>query len=219
MKKANTDQHKGYWPHWISSAPIFLHVPEKTIDMENKKEGACLHLTCSTCFLSEADVWLYLSLPLHLIWIWHEDRNVSVNLPCFKMTCQENEFQLLRPALPSLTLQATQRSWLTWVVWQVREANRLALHLVWEATKGDTDFNLLCDVLVLVRGSLKDDGDLPVHVCLGKLPARLPRPSFEDDLYVICGSVTTYTATLISRSEGLFFYNLKCPIGLILIQC
>lgn len=40
-----------------------------------EKEWPHLHLTCHTRFLPEADVWLYLSLPLHLIWIWHEDRN------------------------------------------------------------------------------------------------------------------------------------------------
>lgn len=89
---------------------------------------------------------------------------------------------------------------LTWVVWQVREANGLALHLVREATQEDADFHLLRDVLVLVGWSLEHDGDLPVHVCLGKLPARLPRPSPEDDLYVICGSVTTHTAVLIKRN-------------------
>lgn len=92
-------------------------------------------------------------------------------------------------------LQTTQfsavQSWLTWVVWQVREANRLALHLVREATQGDADFDLFRDVLVLVGWSLEHDGDLPVHVCLGKFPARLPRPSPENDLYVICGSVTS----------------------------
>lgn len=194
--------------------------------LRKKKQWARSHLTCHTRFLSEADVWLYLSLPLHLIWIWHEDRNASINLLCLflalKWSANKNKFQPFKPPLPSLTLQTTQfsavHSWLTWVVWQVREGNRLALHLVWEATQGDADFNLVCDVLVLVRGSLKDDGDLPVHVCLGKLPARLPRTSFEDDLYVICGSVTTYRVTLISRSKGLFFYPcFKVPICLIFI--
>lgn len=86
-------------------------------------------------------------------------------------------------------------------MWQVREADGLALHLVREATQADADLDLLRDVLVLVGWSLKHDGDLPVHVCLGKLPARLPRTSPEDDLYVICGSVTTYRATLISKNE------------------
>lgn len=78
----------------------------------------------------------------------------------------------------------------TWVVRQVREADGLALHLVGEATQGHADLHLLGDVLVLVGGSLKHDGDLPVHVCLGKLAARLPRAVPEDDLDVICGSHT-----------------------------
>lgn len=75
---------------------------------------------------------------------------------------------------------------MTWVVRQVREGNRLALHLVRDTTQGDADLNLLCDVLVLVGRSLEHDGDLPVHIGLGKLPIRLPRTSPEDDLYVIC---------------------------------
>lgn len=87
---------------------------------------------------------------------------------------------------------------LTWVGRQVREVNRLALHLVREAAQGDADLHLLCDVLVLVGRSLKHDADLPVHVCLGEFPARLPRTSPEDDLYVICGSVTTRRAMLIN---------------------
>lgn len=82
---------------------------------------------------------------------------------------------------------------------QVREANRLALHLVREATQGDADLYLLCDVLVLVGRSLEHDGDLPVNVSLGKLTACLPRPSPEDDLYVICGSGTTHRTMLNSK--------------------
>lgn len=113
--------------------------------------------------------------------------------------------------LPSVTLRTRRlsaaQSRLTWVVWQVREGNRLALHLVWEAAQGHADFNLLRDVLVLVGWSLKHDGDLPVHVRLGELPARLPRPSPEDDLYVVCGSVTTHRATLIRRTTWEYINN------------
>lgn len=78
------------------------------------------------------------------------------------------------------------RSRLTRVVWQVREGNRLALHLVRDTTQADADLNLLCDVLVLVGRSLEHDSNLPVHIGLGKLPIRLPQTSSEDDLYVIC---------------------------------
>lgn len=125
---------------------------------------------------------------------------------CYCFWLKNNRFQ------HSITLQTRQfsavESWLTWVVWQVREADRLALHLVWEATQEDVDINLLCDVLVLVGWSLKHDGDLPVNVCLGKLSARLPRPSPEDDLYVICGSVTTHTDMLINLIS--IFELLEC---------
>ena len=76
---------------------------------------------------------------------------------------------------------------------KVREVDGLALHLVRQSTQADADFYLLRDVLVLVGRRLKHDGDLPVHVCLGKLPVRLPGPSPEYDFYVICGSVTTHT--------------------------
>lgn len=80
--------------------------------------------------------------------------------------------------------------WLTWIARQVLECNGLALHLVWDATQGQVDFHFLCDVLVLVGRSLKHDGDLSVHVCLGKLPVRLPRLSPEDDLDVVWGPNT-----------------------------
>lgn len=74
---------------------------------------------------------------------------------------------------------------LTWVVRQVREGYGLALHLVREAPQEHSDFDLLRDVLVLVGRSLKHDGNLPVHIRLGELRARLPRPSPEDDLYIV----------------------------------
>lgn len=137
--------------------------------------------TCHARFLLEAEVRLYFSFPLHLIGIWHEDRKAV------KSAKQ-----------PWWTTDQFSAVWarLTWVGRQVREANGLALHLVWEAAQGDADLHLLCDVLVLVGWSLKHDADLAVHVCLGKLPTRLPRTSPEDDLYVICGSLTTWRAVL-----------------------
>ena len=92
---------------------------------------------------------------------------------------------------------------LTWVGWQVGEGHRLALHLVWDATQWHTDLHLLREVLVLVRWRLEHNSDLPVHVCLGELPVRLPRAAPEYDLDVICGSVTTRKVTFISSSPGL----------------
>lgn len=76
-------------------------------------------------------------------------------------------------------------STLTRVGRQVREGDRLALHLVRDATQGDADLHLLCEVLVLVGRSLEHDGDLSVHVRLGKFAVRLPVASPEDDLYVV----------------------------------
>lgn len=83
-----------------------------------------------------------------------------------------------------------RQRWLTRVVRQVREGDRLALHLVREPPQDHADLHLLRKVLLLVGRGLEHDGDLPVHVCLRKLPARLPRASSEDDLDVICGSTT-----------------------------
>lgn len=100
------------------------------------------------------------------------------------------------------------QSRLTWVVRQVSEAHGVALHLVWEAVEDDADLHLLRDVLVLVGRSLKHDGDLPVHVCLGKLPFRLPYTTLEDDLNVICRSVTTHRATMIRKKWS--FYRGAC---------
>lgn len=81
----------------------------------------------------------------------------------------------------------SNRSWPTWVARQVREGDRFTFHLVWETTQGHTDFDLLCYVLVLVGRSLKHDGNLSVHVSLGKLTTGFPRPSSENDLNVVCG--------------------------------
>lgn len=48
MKKANTDQHKGYLHHWISSAANFLHVPEKSTEIKNKKSNEHVHILPAT---------------------------------------------------------------------------------------------------------------------------------------------------------------------------
>lgn len=82
------------------------------------------------------------------------------------------------------------QSRLTWVFRQVREGNGLALHLVGEAAQGDADLHLLRDFRVLVRRSLEHDGNLPVHVGLCELAVCLPGTSPEDDLDVICGSMS-----------------------------
>lgn len=75
---------------------------------------------------------------------------------------------------------------LTWIVRQVGELHRLAVHAVWNATERHVDLNCISDVLLLIRRRLEDDGDLPMDIGLRKLGLGLPVSETEDDLDVIC---------------------------------
>lgn len=157
--------------------------PEQIHKQENR-----FSLTCYTRLLSEADVRLYPRLSLHLIWIWNKKQFGNI---CWSSKCSINPLCKYDPEW----LRRFAKTRPTWVVRQVGEGDRIALHLVWDAPQAEADFNLVCEVLVLVRGGFKHDGDLPVHVRLGELPVRLPRPVSEEDLYVVCESAPIHRAT------------------------
>lgn len=84
----------------------------------------------------------------------------------------------------------SRQSLLTQVLRLVREGHWFTLHLVRDATQRNADVHFLCDVLVLVGRSLEHDSDLPMHVCLGEFAVCLPWPATENDLDIVCGSVT-----------------------------
>lgn len=93
---------------------------------------------------------------------------------------------------------------LTWIVRQVGELHRLAVHSVRDAAESHVDLDLFGDVLLLIRWRLEDDGDLPVHVGLCKLGLGLPVSQTEDDLDVICGIPSD------NKHAILFTYNFDC---------